>query len=331
MEKGGQIIKVTEPTEWVNSMHLVVAGAKLRICIDPQALNKALLRENYPIPTIEEVVSQLGQNAQIFSVLDATAGYLQIGLEYESSLLTTFNTPLGRYRWLKLPFGIKSAPELFQRMMDEMLEGIDQARAIMDDILIAAPNKVEHDRILKAVLRRAADWNLKLNLKKCQIGKDEVKYVGHVVSSEGLKVDPEKVGAVKEALVDIEGVRRLLGFTQYLAKFIPHLSEVDKPLRDLLKSDAAFQWEAQQEASFQKLKDLACSSPVLAHYDPRKKHVIQCDASTFAVGGVFLQDEEHPVANTSRALTKKQQNWAQIEKELFSIVHCCEKFRYYIF
>ena len=122
----------------------------MRICIDPKDLNRALGREHYPIPTVEEVVA-LFPKAKVFSVLDAKSGFLQIKLDYESSLLTTFNTPQGRYRWLRLPFGVKSAPEIFQKAMDRMLEGIEGANAIMDDILVGGRHVDDHDRILRKV------------------------------------------------------------------------------------------------------------------------------------------------------------------------------------
>ena len=118
----------------------------------------------------------------MFSKIDAKSGFLQIKLDYESSLLTTFNTPIGRFRWLCLPLGIKSAPEIDQRIMDTMLDGIEGARAIMDDILIAGLTAQEHDRIMKKVVARATEWNLQLNFKKCQIKKIKVDYVGHQVT-----------------------------------------------------------------------------------------------------------------------------------------------------
>ena len=132
MEKEGHLAKLSQPTDWVNSMVVSSRGEKIRICLDPGDLNKAVKREHYPIPTVEEIASKIPE-AKVFTVLYAKSGYLQMKLDYESSLLTTMNTPIGRYRWLKLPFGIKSAPELYQRAMDEMLEDIDHAYAIMDD------------------------------------------------------------------------------------------------------------------------------------------------------------------------------------------------------
>ena len=215
MEDSGHITKVTEPTDWVSSMVTVVKGQSLRICIDPRDLNQAIRREHYPIPTVEEVTASM-PGAKVFSVIDAKSGFLQIKLDYESSLLTMFNTPVGRYRWLRLPFGIKSAPEIFQRIMDTMLEGIDGARAIMDDILIAHSTLEGHDRILKQVVRRATEWDLKLNFAKCHIRQPKVKYVGHLVTQNGLEPDPDKVRAMREMPQpqNKEDIRRFLGFMQ---------------------------------------------------------------------------------------------------------------------
>lgn len=198
-------------------MAVSTRGDKIRICLDPTDLNKAVRREHYPLPTIEEVVSEC-PDAVLFSVLDAKSGYLQIPLTYESSLLTTMNTPLGRYRWTRLPFGIKSAPEVFQKIMDDMLSGIEHSRAVMDDIVVAGRDREHHDQVLRQVLERAQSYNLKLNFDKVKIRKTEVSYVGHVISANGLKPDPNKIKAV----IDMpppdskEAVRRFLGFIQYL-------------------------------------------------------------------------------------------------------------------
>ena len=332
MVQDGQLTPVTEPTDWVSSLVTVVKGDKVRLCIDPKDLNRAIKREHYPIPTIEEVIADLPTNAKVFSVIDAKSGYLQIKLDKESSLLTTFNTPIGRFRWLRLPFGIKSAPEVFQRIMDTMLEGIPEAKAIMDDILVAGVDAADHDRVMKKVVERATEYNLKLNWDKCQIKQSSVKYVGHVISEDGVQVQDEKVRAVRDMPTpeNKEAVSRFLGIVQYLAKFIPNLSAVDAPLRELLKKDIEFHWDKPQETSFQCLKDLCCKAPVLRFYDPSLPATIQCDASSFALGGVLLQNGQ-PIAYTSRALTEVETRYAQIEKETLAIVHSCKKFHNYIF
>ncbi|XP_015771899.1 PREDICTED: uncharacterized protein LOC107350190 [Acropora digitifera] len=241
-------------------------GEKIRICLDPGDLNKAVKREHYPIPTVEEIAAKI-PDAKVFTVLDAKSGYLQMKLDYESSLLTTMNTPIGRYRWLKLPFGIKSAPEMYQRAMDEMLE------------------------VLEKVLDRARSYNLKLNFEKVKVRKQQVQYVGHIISAEGLKPDPEKVRAMKDMPPPEtkEDVRRFLGSIQYLAKFLPMLAEVETPLRELTKKDVLFHWDKPQADAFQKLKNMCCKAPVLAYYDVRKEVTIQCDAiSTCVVCTIFV-------------------------------------------
>ena len=331
MEENGHITRVSEPTDWVSSIVTVYKNGKVRICIDPKDLNRALCREHYPIPTVEEVVA-LFPKAKVFFVLDAKSGFLQIKLDYESSLLTTSNTPQGRYRWLRLPFGVKSAPEIFQKAMDRMLEGIEGAKSIMDDILVGGRDVDDHDRILLKVVDRATQWNLSMNFDKCQIRKNRVSYVGHMVTEHGLEPSHDKVRALTEmpAPTSKEEMRRFLGMIQYLTKFIPDLSVKDAPLRQLLKKEVGFHWSRAQQESFRTLKDCCSKAPVLARYDKDKKLTIQCDASSTALGGVLMQDGQ-PVAYTSRALMRTEQGYAQIEKETLAIVHSCKRFHVYIF
>ena len=151
MENDGVIKKQEEPTDWVNSMVIVETPKKLRICIDPRDLNKAIKREHFPMKTIEEVVQNM-PGAKVFSKLDATSGYWQLKLDEESSKLCMFNTPFGRYRFLRVPFGIVSASEILQRVMSQMVEDIDGSGAIMDDIVVWGKDQAEHDMCLKQVM-----------------------------------------------------------------------------------------------------------------------------------------------------------------------------------
>jgi len=223
MEQTGVIVRQTEPTAWVKRTVAVVKPNKIRICIDPRDLNKAIQREHYLMMAIEEVVASMPQ-AKVFSVLDATSGYWQVKLDEASSKLCTFNTPYGRYRFTRLPFGIKSAPEMFQHRMSELFEDIEGVKAIVDDLLIWGKDDEEHDARLKQVLNRACEVNLKFNAKKCRIRQEEVPYVGHVLSTDGLKPDPEKIRAVQD-----------FGFIQYLAKFMPNMASESALLRELLE------------------------------------------------------------------------------------------------
>ena len=326
MEKAGVIVRQTEPTDWVNSMVAVVKPNKIRICIDPRDLNAAIRREHFPMTTIEEVVASMPQ-AKVFSVLDATSGYWQVKLDEESSKLCTFNTPFGRYRFTKLPFGIKSAPGVFQNCMSELFAAVDGVKVIVDE-----KDDDEHDARLKQVLDRAREVNLKFNAKKSRIRQEEVPYVGHVLSKDGLKPDPEKIRAVQEMKPpqNTKELKTCLGFIQYLGKFMPNMATVSAPLRELLEKNIAWHWDQEQEASFERLKQMASSTPVLGYYDPSKPLTLSVDASSKGLGAVLLQDGK-PLAYTSRALTPTQERYTQIEKETLAIVYGTQKFHQFTY
>ena len=331
MEEMGVIVKQTEPTQWVNSMVVVNKGQKIRICIDPKDLNGAVLREHFPLKTIDDVISNM-PNAKVFSKLDAVSGFWQIQLDDESSKLCTFNTPFGRYRFTRLPFGIKSASEVFQKITSEMVADINGAEAIIDDILVWGATQEEHDERLRKVLDKAREYNLKLSVNKCEISRDSIKYVGHILSSEGVKPDPEKIRAVlaMKKPTNKPELLTFLGFIQYLGKFMPRMSDVSTPLRKLTEHSAEWIWSRQHDVSFETLKTMATNAPVLKYYDPNLPLTLSVDASSKGVGAVLIQ-EGKPVAYGSRALTSSQQNYAQIEKETLAVVYGCEKFHQYIF
>ena len=332
MERNGVIIKEDHPTEWVNSMVVVTKpNGKLRICMDPNDLNKSIMREHFPLKTIEEITAEI-EEATMFTKLDATNGFWQVKLDEPSSKLCTFNTPFGRYRFLRLPFGINSASEIFQRTTSEMVQSIAGAENVIDDILVWGRNREEHDRRLKQVLEKAQEYNLKLSPGKCEFRKPEVTFVGHRLTKEGVKPDPEKVRAVKEMKqpTTVKELQTFLGFVTYLGKFIPNMSTITAPLRTLLEKDTAWHWNAEQESSFQELKSIASSEPVLQYYNAKKPVKLSVDASSTGLGAVLLQDDK-PVAYASRALTETQQRYAQIEKETLAILYGCTKFHEFVY
>ena len=336
MEKRKVITKVTEPTNWISSMVLVKKPNKLRICIDPKDLNTVIKKPRFQMPTIEEILPRL-QDAKIFSVLDAKEGFYHIKLDKESSLLTTFWTPFGRYRWLRMPFGIASAPEEYQRRQQEVLEGLDGIEVIADDILVMGRGKTQeeavkdHDRNIRALLDRARERNLKLNRNKMKLRLTEVPYMGHLLTADGLKPDDEKIRAIRhmpkpENKTDLQ---RFIGFVNYLAKFAPHLSQVCEPLRRLLDKNALWTWQKEQQKAFKRAQEIVTMQPVLKYYSLTDEVTLQCDASEKGLGATLLQNNQ-PVAFASRALTQTEQRYAQIEKECLSIVFGCEKFRQYL-
>ena len=227
--------------------------------------------------------------------------------------------------------GIKSAPEVYQQRMAQVFEGLPGVKVIMDDIIIDGRTGLQHDTRLRAVLQRAKDNNLRLKKSKCHIQQEEVKFHGHLFSHDGLKTDPEKVRAIVEMPrpTDKSGVQRLLGMINYVSKFIPNMSDLTAPLRQLLHQDVEWHWEEQQEASFKAIKESLVRAPILGYYDAKKSLTLQVDASSTGLGAALIQ-EDRPIAYASKALTPTQERYAQIEKELLAVVFGCAKFAEYI-
>ncbi|XP_053395631.1 uncharacterized protein LOC128555874 [Mercenaria mercenaria] len=198
MEKLGVITKVSEPTEWVNSMVTVQKkSGDLRIVLDPGDLNRNIQRPYHPTKTLDDILPQLN-GATFFTKLDARSGYWAMHLTEKSSMLTTFNTIFGRYRYLRLPMGISSAMDLFQKKIDEIFEGLPGVAAIVDDILVYGKTREEHDANLRAVLQRSLEQGIRLNPDKLEVGQSQIRYFGHVISKQGLSPDPDKVSAIRE-------------------------------------------------------------------------------------------------------------------------------------
>ena len=338
LEEKGVIEKVYQPTEWVSS--IVVArkpNGDIRLCLDPRPLNKALKRCHHPMQTIEDILPELGK-AKVFSKLDCLNGYWQVILDEDSSLPTTFGTPFGRYKWKRMPFGISPAGEIFQSRLDQVIDDIKGVKTVADDILVIGNGDsveeaiTDHDVKLQQLLERCREREVKLNKGKILLKESSVPYIGHILTPEGVKADPAKIEAIvkMEKPTSVIGIRRIMGTINYLAKFLPLLSDVSEPLRELTKKDVAFVWDAIHDQAFTKLKELVTQPPVLKFYEPDKELVIQCDASETGLGAALLQ-EGRPLAYASRALSATECNYAQIEKELLAIVFAAERFHQYTY
>jgi len=336
LERKGIIMKETAPTEWISNMVVVAKPGKIRICLDPQELNKVIQRPKYQMPTLEELLPKLSK-AKIFSTLDAKDGFYQISLDEASSKLTTFWTPFGRYRYLRMPFGVSLAPEEFERNLQEKLSDLEGVEVIRDDIIVMGFGETQeqavrnHDENLVKLLERARKVNLRLNSRKMELKKSEVKFMGHIISKDGLKPDPDKVRAVEEMPQPTckQEVLSLLGFVNYLSKFLPRLAEVAQPLRDLTTKNAKFTWAKQHNTAFQEVKKIVVNHPVLKYYDCNAEVTLQCDASEKGLGAALLQNGQ-PVAFASKTLTPTERRYAQIEKECLAIVFACQRFSQYL-
>ena len=274
-------------------------------------------------------------------MLDAKNGFWHVSFGEESSYATTFGTPWGRYRWLRMPFGISPAPEEFQRRLDQALAGLNGCKGIAVDMLVfgCGANDDEavkdHDENLIALLQRCQEKGVKLNRGKLQLRLKEVAYMGHVLSADGLQPDPEKVKAIREmpAPTDKQSIQRLLGMTNYLQKFAPRLSEITTPLRELTKNDNELQWDEQVHgAALEETKKILSTTPVLKYFDASATPTLQCDASMHGLGACLGNARwTSSRIYASRSLTPTEVQYAQIEKELLAIVFGMERFETYLY
>ena len=256
MEATGVISKVDCPTDWCAGKVVVQKkSGGVRICVDLKPLNQNVLREAHPMPHVDDTLAQLS-GATVFSKLDARSGFWQVPLKKSSRLLTTFITPFGRFCFNKLPFGISSAPEIFQRMMSRLLEGIPGVLCHMDDVLVYGKDKQEHNNHLKSVLERIRTPGITLNPAKCEFARPSLTFLSHLIDKEGISQDPTKIAAIKDMPPpkNIKELQRFLGMVNQLGKFSSNISTISAPLRMLLSKNQAWLWGPDQSDSYRQLQ-----------------------------------------------------------------------------
>ena len=332
----GVIKKIDEPTDWCAPMVVVPKpSGEVRICVDLTKLNANIKREVHPLPSVEYTLGKVG-SSRVFTKLDANSAFWQRKLSNKSKLLTTFITPWGRYCFERLPYGISTGSEQFQKVMESKLEGLEGVECQIDDILVHGKSQQIHDERLQAVLKRLADSNITLNLEKCEFSKSEVRVLGNIISGNGISPDPSKIAAIVNlpAPKNIKEVRSFLGMVNQLSKFTNHLADKTKPLRDLLSKKNSWTWSHVHDNAFRKIKECLTTPPVLAFYDVNRKTKVCSDASKYGIGGVILQEQDNglwkPIAYFSRALTETELRYSPIEKECLAFTWLCERASDYI-
>ncbi|XP_037931326.1 uncharacterized protein K02A2.6-like [Teleopsis dalmanni] len=263
------ITEVTEPTEWVSSIVIVTKqNGNIRLCLDPRNLNKAIVRPRFSFPNLDECRSQMA-GSKVFSSLDASSGFWMVPLDENSSKLCTFNTPFGRFRFLRLPFGINAAPEIFHGEMVRLFGDIKLVIIYLDDFLIYAKSIKEHNDILYKVLKRATEIGHRFNKSKSKLFQTNIKFIGHIFNEDGIKPDTDKIRAITEfpTPANSEDLQRFLGMINYLGSFIQNLSTKNFHLRNLLKKDVIWDWGKAQEEAFNNLKKEITKAPVLTYFD----------------------------------------------------------------
>lgn len=327
---------VQGPTPWVNPIVVVPkANNEIRLTLDMRRANEAIIRERHPIPTVDEILEQLGESRH-FSELDLNSAYFQIELEPESRGITTFATHVGLFRFKRLVMGVSSASEVFQHKVGTALAGIEGVVNISDNIVVHGGDKETHDERLHSVLKRLREVGLTLNSKKCQIGLSELDFFGYLISEKGIGPSEARVKAVLDACEPTcaQEIRSFLGMIQYSARFIPEFSTISDPLRELTRQGAKFEFGDRQKAAFSKLKECIAKAIVLAHYDRNAPTKIIADASPVGIAGILIQDQrDGPVviSYASRCLSDVERRYSQTEKEALGLVWACEKFHTYVY
>ena len=326
---------IEELTDWASSLTYVTKrDGSIRVCLDPRQLNKALIRPRHQTPTLDDLNHKFA-NAKCFSKLDAKAGYWSIKLDEESQKLTTFQTPFGRYCFQRLPFSVSQ--DIFQLEMDRILEKCTGVCGIADDFVVYGATEVEHDRNLLQFMDVAKQHGLTLNSAKCDIKCNKVSFFGQLYTSEGIKPDPQKVKDLREMPVPTTKaeLQHFFCFITYLSRFVKAFSAKSAVLRDLLRQDSDFVWEAHHQQAFIDLKKEVSDNSLLHYYDPRKPAYLQCEASMRGIGAALLQPvadgELRPIAYARKSLTPTEQRYACIEREPLSIVFGMQRFHTYLY
>ena len=316
---------------------MVKQDGSVRICGDYKStVNQVSKLDNYPIPKTEDLLATLGGGNK-FTKLDMSQAYQQLLLDEDSKKYTTINTHKGLYQYNRLPFGVSSAPGIFQHTMENLLQGIPHVVVRVDDILVSGKDDPDHLANLKMVLSRLSTAGLKLRLAKCLFMQPEVTYCGYVINGDGIQPVAAKVDAIKNAPEprDVSQLRAFLGMLNYYHRFIPDAATVLEPLHQLLRKGTNWQWLEEQQIAFEKAKELLQSAELLVHFDPKKELILASDASDYGVGAVLshkMEDgSERPVGYVSRSLNDAERNYSTLEKEALAIIFGVKKFHQFLY
>ena len=331
LEQQGVIRKVTEYTDWVNSIVLVKRkNNTIRVCLDPRELNKNISTSKHLMRRLDDITPDMA-GAKYFTVADTKNGYWHVQLDDKSQKYTTFNTPWGKYCFKRLAFGLTCAGNAFQQRLDQVLSGLKRVTGIADDILVWGNTIAEHDTLLRQLLQRCKEVGIRLNRDKFQYKLNKVNFYGHVLTDNGLQADASKIDAIVKMTPprDIKELQSFLGLVNYMARFQPLLSSVSRPLRDLLKEGVEYLWSPEADKAFNNIKCSITTAPVPSYFDPMKDTIIQSDASLNGLGCALIQDEK-PVCYASRSLTNAETRYSNIERELLAAMWSLEHFNHYI-
>ena len=307
-----------------------------RMCVDYRALNKITIKNKYPLPRVEELFDRL-HGAKYFTKIDLRSGYHQVRIHPDDVSKTAFRTRYGHYEFLVLPFGLTNAPATFMHLMQEIFRPYLDSHVIvfLDDILIYSRTLEEHRKHVRQVLLLLRQHKLYAKKSKCEFFKAKVSFLGHIISKNGIEMDPEKVKAIVEwpAPTNVQEVRSFLGLAGYYRKFIRHFSHICSPITELLKNDTPFVWSNERQHTFDTLKKAISNAPVLILPNPSFPYIVTTDSSGYAVGATLSQDQgngEQPIAYLSKKMLAAEKNYPVHEQELLAIVIALREYRHYL-
>ena len=331
---------VVEPSNspWMSPIVLVKKkDGTQRFCVDYRKLNEVTRKDSYPLSRIDTTLDALA-GSKWFSTLDMKCGYWQVNLEESDREKTAFSTGCGLWQFTVMPFGLCNAPATFERLVELVLAGLPWSVCLLylDDILVHAKTFEEEIANLREVFGRFRAANLKLNPKKCELFRQKVLYLGHIVTQEGISTEPSKVEAVISwpTPMNKRELRGFLGLCSYYRKFIKSFSDVAGPLYKLIEKETVFAWTEQCKEAFDELKRRLTTAPVLAYPIASGKFTLDTDASEKGIGAVLSQEQngqERVVAYFSRSLNRRERNYCVTRKELLAVVKATEKFHYYLY
>ncbi|KAM7309441.1 uncharacterized protein ISCGN_013072 [Ixodes scapularis] len=336
LQREGILVPV-KTSEWAAPIVPVLKrDGHVRICGDFKVtINPVATVEKYPLPRVEDLWSALS-GGQKFSKLDLRDGDQQLVLQDAARKYVTISATMGLFKYTRLPFGLASAPAIFQREMDNLFRGMRHVAVYLDDILVTGTDDGDHLQNLRKVLTRLQDAGLKLRLNKCVFLTPSVEYLGHIISQAGLAPAPRKIKAVFKAPKpkSKKELQSYLGLVNFYRRFLPKMSTHLEPLHRLLRDGQQWAWKKEQDLAFQCSKELVVKAPVLVHFDPAKPVVLTVDASPYGVGAVLShrgQDgQECPVAFASRRLHAAEQRYSQLDKEGLALIFGVQRFHQYL-
>ena len=336
MLKEGVIRESNSP--WSSPVVLVQKkDGSWRFCVDYRKLNSLTHRDAYPLPRIDETLDTLG-GSKFFTTLDLASGYWQLEIEEADKEKTAFSTRQGHFKFNVMPFGLTNAPATFQRLMECLLAGLspEQCMIYLDDIIVFSSSVEQHLQRLDRILSRIRAAGLKLQAKKCCFVQEQVRYLGHVISAEGIRPDESKVQAVATYPVpkDVKQLRQFLGLANYYRRFVRGYSELAAPLHILLRKEKKFLWSPEAQKAFDKLKYCLITPPVLSFPDFTQEFIVHTDASDTAIGGVLSQVQdghERVISYWSRQLQKSERRYSTIEREALAVVSAVKEFYPYLY